>query len=173
MNALESTRNRESLFSDREILQKYLIFWRNAKLTGLKAVAAVVLLPCFFELAMAVPVEVVPENLGSFAVALIRAKKELANFETVGNRTLQSGKFGSEGRSELASSGEEAISFLSGSVPAVDKVSNQQPSADRDSGGDYWYWYVVFPISTWLLWWSTGLFGNRSDRWIGHDGKPN
>ena len=135
MNSFESKRDGKSLLTDREILQKDLVSLRNAKRLCIKAVTAVVLLPCAIELALAVPAEVMPETLGSPAMAVICSEKDLTDIEFRSGRIFEGGKLVRERLTKGGACGAERDKPLDSKTAKDDNKRNN--SGDGPSWDDY------------------------------------
>ena len=85
---------------------------------------------------------------------------------------LKGRQFRSEGNAKLPGGNGATVGEITDAAPPMNEVSGNEPARDNDGSGDEWYWYVVLPASTWLLWLAGGILGTGGWSRSGHE-KPN
>jgi hypothetical protein len=139
-----------------EVIHKNPFLWFNAKFFNIKAMAAVVLLPCLVELAFAEPRKVLSKDSDGLAVSLERFNKDAADVFSSG-RTLDGGDFRSESGHEFLRNGSKGVS-----LPNV-KSNDGSGNAAKNCGfwssyshDDLWSAIGIIP-SLRLMFWAANL----------------
>jgi hypothetical protein len=141
---------------DRKILQEKPFTYRNIPSLSIKAMAAMVLLPCIIEPALAGPAKEPFEISGGLAMTAESTNKNIADIGSTSG-AFKGRDFRREGRSESSS----GVSFTNLEVvtPAnvANKTGKRNSSSDRveisDDKFNHW-WLVYTVIALWPLFFS-------------------
>lgn len=156
MNLIKCILSGLGLVLDREVIQeKPFICW-NIPSFCVKAMAAVVMLPCAVELALAKPIKMVSEDSGSFVVPLESFDKDVTDI--VGSvRALEFCDFRGESGDKFLRNDSKSISLSNvDSDSSADKASKNSGFWSSNGHNDLWSAIGIIP-SLWLMFWAANL----------------
>jgi hypothetical protein len=136
MDSLNSERDGEGVLGHGEVFKKYLVLWRNAKRIGIKAVAAVILLPCAVEAGLAATTEMMSKGLNGVTVAVESGDQKASDADLGSGRIGQGGEFAGKRGSESGGSGAKRDKPLDG-----ENAKDANKGGDQHKDGGWWDYF--------------------------------
>jgi hypothetical protein len=143
---------------------------KHIKRFAVNLLAAVILMPGGLEaLAVDLGDEELKRSQGGSVLGVVGSEKVALDVEVGVSVGLKECQFVGEDGAKRGGGTCGAISTGAIVTPLTNEDRNKKGASQSDASGDYWYWYVQFPISTLTMLWVAGCFGIGGRGGRGHE----